>query len=375
MEKSMHFFIIMNILDITFARQLAPRLDQSKEMSTSPYKLNFRCPVCGDSHTRKHLTRGWIYEGTTGNTRGVMLFNCFNCNNDGRGAVPLSVFLKERYPDLYKSYLYESFQQERELSGGHAKEPEMYQGSNAMPHIEPKAADKNILDDNEFYCRIDELTDTHPVKRYVMNRRIPKELHHLLGFTLVWKEFSNSIKEGEFSEKSLYYDHPRLVIPIYTKDGLVAFQGRALSSEQTPRYQTIKLDDEFQKIYGLERVDESKMVIYVEGPIDSLFLHNGCAMTGGLISPDIAPYRGNRAWCLDNEPRSKDTVARYKALVDQGEPIVLWDKLSRNLSGYKDINDMIMKGGASPKYINEYIARNICYGLMAKQRLSKWVKI
>lgn len=364
----------MNLLDLEYARLIAPSLEQSKEVSSSPYKLNFRCPVCGDSHTRKHLTRGWIYEGTTGQTRGVLLFNCFNCNNDGRGAIPFGLFLKEHYPTEYKRYLYDTFASERKQSSGSNEEPEMYNGNTTMFHKEPAAKSVDVLKENELYCSIDELPDNHPVKRYVRNRRIPEDKHHLLGFTLAWKEFSNTLKPDTFSERSLYYDHPRLVIPIYNADGLVAFQGRALSKEQTPRYQTIKIDDEFDKIYGLERIDETKRVIYVEGPIDSLFLDNGLAMAGGLVSPSLAPYAGNRAWGLDNEPRAKDTIARMVSLIDAGETIVLWDKLPSKLSGYKDINDMIMKGGASPKFINHYINQNVVHGLMAKQRLSKWTK-
>lgn len=371
----MHFLLVntMNLLDLEYARQIAPSLEQSKEVSTNPYKLNFRCPVCGDSHTRKHLTRGWIYEGTTGQTRGVLLFNCFNCNNDGRGAVPFGIFLKEHFPIEYKRYLYDTFSTERKQSRSE-REPEMFKGNTTMFHKEPVAKSVDVLKDNELYCSIADLPDNHPVKKYVRNRRIPEEKHHLLGFTLCWKEFANTLKPESFTERSLYYDHPRLVIPIYTKDGLVAFQGRALSKEHTPRYQTIKIDDEFNKLYGLERVDESSLVIYVEGPIDSLFLDNGLAMAGGSVSPALAPFANNRAWALDNEPRAKDTIGRMVSLIDAGEPIVLWDKLPNKLSVYKDINDMIMKGGASPRFINRYINQNVVKGLMARQRLSKWTK-
>jgi DNA primase len=75
-------------------------------------------------------------------------------------------------------------------------------------------------------------------------------------------------------------DHPRLIIPFFDTTGkLFAFQGRAFGNEQ-PKYLTIKLDENKQKIYGLERVNFTKQVKIVEGPIDSLFISNSLAAAG-----------------------------------------------------------------------------------------------
>ena len=65
-------------------------------------------------------------------------------------------------------------------------------------------------------------------------------------------------------------DHPRLLIPFRNEKGeIFAYQGRAFGNEQ-PKYITIKLDEDADKIYGLDRVDKDKEIYVVEGPIDSM---------------------------------------------------------------------------------------------------------
>ena len=69
-------------------------------------------------------------------------------------------------------------------------------------------------------------------------------------------------------------DHPRLIIPFFDTTGkLFAFQGRAFGKEQ-PKYITIKLDENKQKIFGLERVNFTQEDKIVEGKIESIFISN-----------------------------------------------------------------------------------------------------
>ena len=61
---------------------------------------------------------------------------------------------------------------------------------------------------------------------------------------------------------------------------MFAVQGRALSQSDL-RYITVRIDEQYPKIYGLDRVDISKPIYVVEGPIDSLFVDNCIAVAGG----------------------------------------------------------------------------------------------
>ena len=48
---------------------------------------------------------------------------------------------------------------------------------------------------------------------------------------------------------------------------------RAFGKEQ-PKYLTVKLDENKQKVYGLDTVNLQEPLHIVEGPIDSMFLKN-----------------------------------------------------------------------------------------------------
>lgn len=358
------------LLDIEYAKRIKQRLQLSTVTANRPFKLNFRCPICGDSKKNKNLTRGWIYEGTTGKTKGVLLFNCFNCNNNGKGAVPFSMFLNDLFPAIYEDYRVEKFKQS--IKSNSEKRLVKTQDED-KPIVESASLD--ILTKSNLYRSIPQLPLTHPIRKYVDARCIPENKQHLLGFTNHWRKLANIINPGTFSEAATKFDKPRLVIPIYNKDGLVAIQGRAILPDDNPRYQIVKHHESFQKIYGLERIDETQLVIYVEGAIDSLFVENCCAISGGFSSLDIVPFKGNRAWALDNEPRKVDTVNRMSKIIKANEPIVIWDKLPVQLKSFKDINDMIKKGGCEISFINQYIRQNLVSGLEANLRFNQWKKI
>ncbi|WVX87548.1 DNA primase [Vibrio phage EniLVp02] len=370
-------------MDVRYARQAMPRLAMSEVTSTNPFRVTFRCPVCGDSKKDRLARRGWIYEGNRGKTRGVILFNCFNCDNGGHGAIPLGLFLKQHFP-----YIHEQYEQERRQA-----RPKRYE-SDDLPSKQGKslneiiAAEKaaqeareKILSEDKLlatkvYATIRMLPDKHPVKRYVKMRQIPEKHWDILGYTPGWYALLVKLGVKEYSDYVLEnYDHPRLVIPIFNKDGLIGVQGRALNKDRTPRYQTIKVDDSFGKIYGLERIDPSYPVTYVEGPIDSLFLTNCGAITGGFSNPDLVPYPSVRRFALDNEPRSKDTISRMQNLIAAGERIVIWDKLPLKIQQYKDVNDMVQKGGCPASFIDGYINDNTLTGVEAQARFDRWKRI
>lgn len=365
-----------NEIDKQYARNIMPRMRMATLESTHPFKINMRCPICGDSAKDKTKKRGWIYEGSRGNTKGVLLFNCFNCNNNGRGAMPLSALIEELYPDLYSEYKLDI------LKGTPSYHSMIPKQENAETEFVENADTKKVeaisnetLNSFSLYTKIIDLPITHPVRRYIAKREIPVKYWDILGFTPSWYTFVNTFLPDQFNEYALKHDHPRLVIPILTKDGMVAVQGRALSKDRLPRYQTIKIDDSFDKIYGLERVDPQEPVIYFEGPLDSLFIDNALALTGGYLNASEVPFADNRIWALDNEPRHKDTLKRMQKLIKEGERVTIWDKLPFTISQYKDINDMVMKGSAKRDFLKKYIIENSPRGLDAELRFSQWKKI
>ena len=97
-----------------------------------------------------------------------------------------------------------------------------------------------------------------------------------------------------------------MVIPFRDADGKVfAYQGRPFGEEQ-PKYITIVLDQNNQKIFGLDRVDDSRNIIIVENSLDSLFLPNCIAVAQGDLR--LPQYKTKSTLVFDNEPRNREII-------------------------------------------------------------------
>jgi len=198
----------------------------------------------------------------------------------------------------------------------------------------------------------------------VEKRKLPLESFSDLYLCESFFKFTNSIIKGKFP--SLDGDHPRLLIPFRGEDGEVfAYQGRAFGNEQ-PKYITIKIDEERDKIFGLDKVNKSKPILVVEGPLDSLFLDNCIAVAGANFSN----IEGNLTVIYDNEPRNKEINKQIEKTIDQGKSVCLWPDTMK----CKDINDMII-AGYSKKEVQEIITNNTFSGASAKLRFAEWRKI
>ena len=127
-------------------------------------------------------------------------------------------------------------------------------------------------------------------------------------------------------------------------------------------YYTIKIDETEEKIYGLDRVDYSKRIYVVEGPIDSLFLPNAVAVSGASFdTPTIRKLLTNATIVMDNEPRNKDIVKQLAKYIDLGYNVCMFPDTLQE----KDINDMVL-AGRSVDDILKVINTNTFAGMEAK---------
>lgn len=342
---------MITLLEKEIAQEIAMGYERFKIISLNPVKINFRCPHCGDSARRASMTRGWFYEHDN-----ILRYGCFNCNYN----LPIGSYLKEHFPEHFRNWL-----RDRRGSGNtervESEQREKNLFSIKKPVIESLPECENLAD----------LSDEHPAKKYMLNRMIPRDKLSLFWFTMNWKKVANSIVSDTYEDDS--EAEPRIVIPIRNREGKIeSVQGRALRKSDNIRYLTIKVDEHSSKIFGVERVsNDDKPVFVFEGPIDSVFIHNGIAMAGGQVDPNVVPFRDRRVWVLDNENRSPDTMTRYQKLIDLGESVVMWDKAPWLM---KDINDMVQKENANPLDIYDYLCNNIVSGLRATNRFSRWKK-
>ena len=327
-------------IDLKFINEVSARLSQFKKKGD--YLFNFRCPHCGDSKKNKTKARAYFYR-----VKNDMFFKCHNC---GEGQ-SFSNFLKFIDRKKYENYLLERYK------GSAPSTPQP-----KFTNFKPEFKEVDILNGLQS---VSELKEGHPVLDYVLNRKIPESYHSKLFLCNKFMAFVNKVKPNTFSHTK--GEHPRLIIPFYDADGKVfAFQGRAFGKEQ-PKYLTIKLDENKQKVYGLETVNLQEHVTIVEGPIDSMFLNNCLAAAGADLTLRIEP--DNITYIFDNEPRNKEIIKRMYDVVEKDYNLVVWPDDMRN----KDINDMILSG-MSKAEVQTIISNNTFAQLEALTKLSYFKK-
>jgi transcription elongation factor Elf1 len=87
-------------IDVQFAQMLSGRLEHFKIRHTNPYKINFRCPICGDSQKSRSKARGWLLERDN-----KFSYYCHNCG----ASQGFNYFLKTVDPLLYNDYIAQKF--------------------------------------------------------------------------------------------------------------------------------------------------------------------------------------------------------------------------------------------------------------------------
>ena len=327
-------------IDLKYINEVSARLSQFKKKGD--YLFNFRCPHCGDSKKNKTKARAYFYR-----VKNDMFFKCHNCS-EGQSFANFLKFLDNK---KYEQYLLERYK------GSAPSTPQP-----KFTDFKPKFKEVDILDGLQS---VSDLNEDHPVKQYVLKRKIPEQYFSKLYLSNKFMALVNKAKPNTFTHTK--GEHPRLIIPFYDTDGKVfAFQGRAFGKEQ-PKYLTIKLDDNKQKVYGLDTVNLQEHVHIVEGPIDSMFLNNCLAAAGADLTLRVQP--DNVTYIFDNEPRNKEIIKRMYDVIEKDYNVVIWPDDVQ----LKDVNDMIMNGMTKAE-VQSIISSNTFSKLEALTKMSYYKK-
>ena len=330
----------MSYIDVKYIGLISPQLEKFSKKKDSLY--NFRCPYCGDSKKHTNKTRGYIFK-----VKNDFVYKCHNC---GLGRT-FTNFLKDNCAHLHNQYVMERYREGLTGKNTQTKNPDF---KFTKPEFQKKKTGIELE-------KISELNITHPARMYLDQRKI-KELDYFY-YCPKFKEWTNS-QVDVFP--NLKQDGPRIIIPLRDAEGnMFGYQGRSLAPKAKIRYITIMLDDSKTKIFGLDRIDQTKTVYVTEGPFDSMFLFNSIAMCGSDVN--MSNFNFNLIYVFDNEPRNKEIVQKYIKTIDDGERVVIWP------SGIveKDINDMIMTG----HNVQDVVESNTYQGLEAKLKLTEWKKV
>jgi hypothetical protein len=277
---------------------------------------------------------------------------CHNCG----ASTTFYNFLKQVDPNLLQEYQLERY-----------KNGETGNNNYTKPTFEEVKSTPKFLERLELDS-INSLPAEHYAKKYVSQRKIPDTFWSQLYFAPDFKKFVGTLG---LENEAFKENDPRLVIPFYDEEKrLIAVQGRALA-ESKLRYITLKLHDDNKKVFGLDRIDEDKLIYVVEGPIDSMFLENAVATAdSNLESITNVLDKSKVALVFDNEPRNKEIVAKMEKAIDNHFNVVIWPEMIEK----KDINDMILDG-FSPDEIQDIIDNNTFVNLRAKMEFVNWKKV
>ena len=339
-------------IDLKYINMISHRFERFKRKDD--YLFNFRCPICGDSSTKKNKARGFIYK-----KKNDMFYKCHNCD----AGKTFGGLLKITDPLLHKEYVMERYSEG--VAGPRA---------NKTPEFDFKPPVFNTPKDgliDELMDRVDklheqcELSDSnHIAVDYCKRRMIPKEkwdrLYHIEDISKIHQlapKYRDRIKTNE----------PRLAIPFFDSNGKLTGLTLRDYGNNPLRYIMVKINEDAPTIFGLDCISNDTPVKIVEGPLDSLFLDNAIACAGTSFSKiDTLNLPQDRIIIVDNQPKNTEVCNIVHKLIKSGERVVIWpDEILE-----KDINDMVLNGVA----VEEIISNNVFHNLEAELRFTNWRK-
>ena len=172
----------MDWLEHKYIGILSGRLRNFKRKSSTLY--NFSCPLCGDSQKVKQKARGYIYDKA-----GKGIFHCHNCG--ATHSIP--VFIKLVDGGIYQEYLLEKL--------GDTKPKEDTEFENFVAKMKkPVFMKEGPL---KGLKKVSQLAPDHPIKKFVVERRIPNPYHAKLFACPNFMRFSNGLVPNKFSNEAL----------------------------------------------------------------------------------------------------------------------------------------------------------------------------
>ena len=337
-------------IDLKYINMISHRWERFKRKDD--YLFNFRCPICGDSSTKKNKARGYIYK-----KKNDMFFKCHNCD----AGKTFGGLLKETDPMLHKQYIMERYQSG--VTGPRANKTPEFEFT--KPTFEHKHDDKLI---DSLMDRVDKLaeacgdTHTHLAVDYVKLRRIPedkwKRLYHIDDISKISQlapKYRDRIKTTE----------PRLVIPFFDESGKMTGLTLRDYGNSTLRYIMVKIVEDSPTVFGLDLISKDKPVRIVEGPLDSLFLDNCLAAAGSSFNKIKELGLEDPIVIVDNEPRNEQICKILHNNIKEGHKVVIWPDIKQ-----KDINDMVLAN----LDVEELISSNTFENLEAELKFTNWRK-
>ena len=308
----------------------------------NPTKLNFACPICGDSHSKMTMKRGHLWLKN-------LYYVCYN----------------ERDED---SMFFTKFCQRFNVELDMDKRMEIY----------------NYLDRHWTYTKKEDFAITNMDKLLDLEdfaKHINEHPSFLLNFKPIVKgsvQWKYLMDRKIFNHTNIYeavykitdtWHEPVIAILNRAGDKLLGMQLRNLKKEKVKRiYKFVSFQELYNIRYPNDQLDEIEAIpynkqsaifnflnvdydstVYVfEGYLDSVFFPNSIALVG--LDTDISMFSNENVdirFVLDND---EPGLRKAKQMIDENHSVFLWKKL---------INDLSKGKGAKFKYHLEENVKDI----------------
>ena len=332
-------------IDLKYIMMIAHRFDRFKRKDD--YLFNFRCPICGDSSSKKNKARGYLYK-----KKNDMFYKCHNC---GAGKT-FGGLLKDTDPMLHKDYVLERYK--AGVTAPRANTTPDFSGQFSKPEF---GTNERLID--TLMDRVDKLDPNHMAPTYCKERMIPQEkwdrLYHIEDISKIHQlapKYKDRITTTE----------PRLAIPFFNEEGILTGLTLRHYGNNPLRYIMVKINEDAPTIFGLDCISKETPVKIVEGPLDSLFLDNCIAAAGSSFNKIKDLGLDNPIIIVDNEPRNEAICKVLHKNIQEGHRVVIWpDNVTE-----KDSNDMVMAN----LDVQEIINYNTFQNLEAELKFRTWRK-
>lgn len=273
-----------------------------------------RCCICGDSDTKSRATRLHFTKSTKGDK---WIYHCFRCDVSG----DFVGFISDREGISYK----EAYKRLSNPKYDAKKIIERFKKVKKVEDIDYSTLDINLVSDcfslEDKPEGITKQNYINTLNKFVKDRKIPEKLY--------------IAHSGRYKG--------RIIIPVWDRDKLVYFQGRAISDAIEPKYLNPKVDKK-GIIFNYHNFSPDKSIILCEGLIDAMMVDNnqGTSVLGTSVDKEtidnlIDLTDENIIIALDN-----DNAARKKinTMIEKEKNIPNKVKFFLMPDKYKDIKDL-----------------------------------
>lgn len=328
-----------------YVSNLGTYIDKFKRHSDGVYIG--RCPFCGDSQKDLRKRRFYVLEKGDG-----IMYYCHNCQKSGS----LQWLLKTLCPQIYKDMFLETLKE----SGKYREPPR----KKIIDEMTIRIPDENSQREAALkkYKTCKELPDDHPANVYLSVRKL-KNVSGDFYYTEKYGDFARELKLN--NAEKLRNDERIVLICRDSQGKIIGAIARTLDKNNKLRYISNVISSTIHNFYGLDKVDITKPVYVCEGAIDSFMLKNTvavCCADLDMIEKVIPDAKTRCILISDNERRKKEIMARMGKFIHDGWNVTMFPD---SLSEYKDLNDMVVKGGLSCDDLKNIIDSNVYTGLRA----------